>query len=174
MGLLDRSVTVHDPAGINSVISIASNMSCRGTTEQGSSNISSGSSHLTVMRCDVTVMADAMLAMAGMPGLPPITGVINSGGVLKDNVFAAQTASSFRAVLAPKLASVAVSNIVEQPVHQIQLFSSTASLFGNPGQSNYAAANAALEGWALFYKACGINSIAIQWGAWEIGEHPSV
>lgn len=108
--------------------------------------------------------------MRDIAGMPPVVGIINSGGVLNDSIFAAQTGSSFRAVLAPKLASAGAHRLLQQPIHQIQLFSSSASLFGNPGQSNYAAANAALEGWASSNKASGMDAIAIQWGAWEVGE----
>lgn len=96
---------------------------------------------------------------------------MNSGGVLQDAVLTAQTAASMRAVQAPKLASAAAMQHAAngQPVHQTLLFSSVASLLGNPGQSNYAAANAALEGWAACGSSSGLNSLAIQWGAWATG-----
>lgn len=117
------------------------------------------------------MMADATHAMAAVPGMPPTIGFINSGGVLKDGILTTQTGSSFRAVLAPKLASSgAAFTLVDQPVHHVQLFSSSAALLGNPGQSNYAAANATLEGWATFSRNCGVNAIAIQWGPWEVGK----
>lgn len=117
------------------------------------------------------MMADATYAMVAIFGMPPTIGFINSGGVLKDGILGTQTGSSFRAVLAPKLASAgAAFTVVDHPVHHVQLFSSSASLFGNPGQSNYAAANATLEGWASFSRSCGVNAIAIQWGPWEVGK----
>ena len=50
------------------------------------------------------------------------------------------------------------------------LFSSTASLFGAPGQGNYAAANAALEAFAVSQSLSGLAITAVQWGAWAAGE----
>ncbi len=55
------------------------------------------------------------------------------------------------------------------PLRSMVLFSSTAALFGAPGQGNYAAANAALEAWATRYAASGQLAVAVQWGAWAAG-----
>lgn len=46
------------------------------------------------------------------------------------------------------------------------LFSSIASLIGAAGQSNYVAANAALDAWAQRRTAAGQVCSAVQWGAW--------
>jgi NAD(P)-dependent dehydrogenase (short-subunit alcohol dehydrogenase family) len=56
------------------------------------------------------------------------------------------------------------------PQRAAMLFSSTASLFGAPGQGNYAAANAALEGFAASQNLTGRAITAVQWGAWAAGE----
>ena len=49
------------------------------------------------------------------------------------------------------------------------MFSSVASLLGSPGQSNYSAANAALDAAAGSLSASGIPALSIQWGAWAGG-----
>lgn len=57
-----------------------------------------------------------------------------------------------------------------QPLDQIVLFSSIASLTGPAGSATYAAANAVLDAAASSLTTTGIGSTAIQWGAWaEIG-----
>jgi hypothetical protein len=103
--------------------------------------------------------------------MPPVLGVMNSGGVLADGVISSQTAASMRTSFAPKLVSmVALHNkMAELPVSKLLLFSSVAALLGLAGQANYAAANAALEGWVTTANARGINGLAVQWGAWAAG-----
>lgn len=126
-------------------------------------------------RCDTAASAELSASLAllcSSPGLPPVAGFMNSGGVLADAVLGNQTASSIRTVYAPKLVSVALwdSSCSGLPVGQSLLFSSVSSLVGWPGQANYAAANAALESWASGALAQGHNSLAIQWGAWALGK----
>jgi uncharacterized membrane protein len=67
-----------------------------------------------------------------------------------------------------------LSNLQEvintQPLDKVILFSSIASLTGPAGSATYAAANAVLDVAASSFTATGIQSAAIQWGAWaEIG-----
>ena len=47
------------------------------------------------------------------------------------------------------------------------LFSSLAGTIGTAGQSNYAAANLALEGLARRWRAEGGAAMAIAWGRWD-------
>lgn len=77
-----------------------------------------------------------------------------------------------RTAFAPKLASTAAVGraMAGLPVRATVLFSSTAALFGAPGQGNYAAANAALEAWAAERSLQGQHALAIRWGAWAAGD----
>jgi acyl carrier protein len=53
---------------------------------------------------------------------------------------------------------------VDDPLHLFLLFSSATTAFGNPGQANYVAANAALEGLARRRHALGKPALAVGWG----------
>ena len=73
--------------------------------------------------------------------------------------------------MAPKVSSAAAMACAAAllPVASTVHFSSTASLFGAPGQANYAAANAALEANSLTVTSRGVPSTTVQWGAWAAG-----
>lgn len=76
-----------------------------------------------------------------------------------------------RTAFAPKLTSAAAiaHAMLGMPEQASVLFSSTAALFGAPGQGSYAAANAALETFASGRSSTGLSTTAVQWGAWAAG-----
>lgn len=80
-------------------------------------------------------------------------------------------AGSVCASFAPKLdaATRLQAAVWLLPLGATVLFSSVAALFGAVGQTNYSAANAALEGWASAEVSGGKAVSAIQWGAWAAG-----
>ena len=104
---------------------------------------------ITAARCDVAVAEEAALG-DGAAGCAPLAAVLHAGGVLHDGVLLRQTAASVRGVFAPKLAFMrhAGAAAAHQPVAQLNLFASVSAFLGSPGQSNYAAANMALNAWA--------------------------
>ena len=105
------------------------------------------------------------------PWRDTLTGIVHGAGVLADSMIADKTAESVTRVLRPKLAGLAAAlSVVEQPRHLV-LFTSVAGLFGNAGQSDYAAANEALcrfaTSWRTRHPDC--RCVAIDWGAWDGG-----
>ncbi len=73
-----------------------------------------------------------------------------TGGVLHDQLLQRQSPSSLRTVAAPKVAGLLnLGKLASaQPVTAFVPFSSIAALLGNAGQTNYSAANAAMDAWA--------------------------
>lgn len=66
-----------------------------------------------------------------------------------------------------------VENLMETlagfPLAGVHLFSSVSATLGNPGQANYAAANAVLEAKAAEFESLGVRTAALGWGPWAAG-----
>ncbi|MCA3359588.1 MAG: SDR family NAD(P)-dependent oxidoreductase [Roseomonas sp.] len=117
--------------------------------------------------CDATDRAalGAVLSALRAEGAP-IRGVVQAAAVFADSAAARQDQASFARVLAPKLlaAEALEAQTADDPLHLFLLFSSATTVFGNPGQANYVAANAALEGLARRRHAEGKAALAVGWG----------
>ncbi len=104
-----------------------------------------------------------VLAMA-----PKLRGIVHAAGVLDDGMLMQQTADRFRAVASPKVDGAwhLHKQTLEQSLDFFVMFSSVASVIGSPGQSNYASANAFMDGLAYYRKQQGLPATAINWGPW--------
>jgi len=95
----------------------------------------------------------------------PIGGVVHAAGVLDDGAALSLDAARFRRVLAPKLAAAQLDRLTrDDPVSLFLLFGSATTVFGNPGQGNYVAANAALEAVARRRRAAERPALCVAWG----------
>ncbi len=129
--------------------------------------------------CDVVVhnadMGDteqvkALVARFGSD-LLPLSGVIHAAGVLDDALLGDQSWERFEKVLAPKITGARMlhEHTREADLDFFVLYSSAASVLGSPGQSNYATANAYLDGIAWQRRAEGLPALSINWGPWTLG-----
>ena len=100
--------------------------------------------------------------------MPPLRGVIHAAGVLDDHLLLNLDVESFRRVLAPKVLGAwnLHSLTADLPLDFFVVFSSVASVLGSPGQANYAAANAFLDGLAHDRRSHGLPCLSINWGPW--------
>ena len=97
---------------------------------------------------DVAVEADVRRCVANLK--KPLKGIFHLAGVLDDRLLDDLTAESVAKVFAPK-AHGAIHLHRATSDHQLDhfvMFSSTSSVVGNPGQINYSAANAFMDGLA--------------------------
>ena len=124
---------------------------------------------LSVASCDVGAAEDSFSFASGLRGSE--VWLMHAGGVLADASIGNQTASGLRKVFQPK-----VSGTLNLQKHTKGLaagahvlFSSIASLWGSPGQLQYAAANSVLDRLAASGQSSGLPSISINWGAWSGG-----
>ena len=100
---------------------------------------------------------------------PALRGIVHAAGVLDDGMLLQQAWSRFATVMAPKVAGAWNLHVLTQdlPLDFFVLFSSMAALLGSPGQGNYAAANAFLDGLAHYRRAQGLPGLSINWGPWS-------
>lgn len=106
-----------------------------------------------------------------------LDGVIHAAGVIRDSFIIKKTIEEFRDVLAPKVAGLVNLDraIGGLPLDFFVLFSSISGSFGNPGQADYATANAFLDAYAG-YRAALVESgqrrgrtLSVDWPLWKDG-----
>ncbi|MCA2242466.1 SDR family NAD(P)-dependent oxidoreductase [Mycobacterium sp. WUMAC-067] len=103
--------------------------------------------------------------------LPPLAGVVHLAGVLDDALLSQQTVERFRTTVAPKaIGAYHLDRLTK--ADELDFFivsSSVSSLFGSPGQSNYATANALLDGLVAQRRAQGLPATGVNFGPWAQG-----
>jgi acyl transferase domain-containing protein/NAD(P)-dependent dehydrogenase (short-subunit alcohol dehydrogenase family)/acyl carrier protein len=99
--------------------------------------------------------------------MPPLRGIIHSAGVLDDGPIKSQDRARFENVMGPKALGAWYLHLhtLVLPLDVFVLYSSVSALVGNPGQSNYSAANVFLDSLAHARRARGLPAISINWGA---------
>ncbi len=124
--------------------------------------------HVMVEALDVTDAARLTYLVQRLSAtMPPLRGVIHGAMVLDDGLLAGLTADRLRQVMAPKILGAIHLHTAtrEMPLDFFVMLSSVASLLGNVGQANYAAANAFLDAFAQYRRAQGRPAITINLGA---------
>ena len=98
--------------------------------------------------------------------MPPLRGVIHAAMVLDDVSVLEMDMDRLKTAMAPKMSGAwnLHSMTTSSKLDFFVLFSSAASLIGSPGQGNYVAGNAFLEGLAHYRRAQSQPAMTIQWG----------
>jgi acyl transferase domain-containing protein/acyl carrier protein len=117
---------------------------------------------------------DDLLAEMEREGCAPLRGVVHAAGVRDDGVIEQQSWEKYLRVSAPKaLGAWNLHRATQRAGCALDFFvcfSSAASLLGNGGQANYAAANAFLDSLMAYRRNRGLAGLSINWGAWsEVG-----
>ncbi|MEU3838576.1 SDR family NAD(P)-dependent oxidoreductase [Streptomyces sp. NPDC028635] len=132
-----------------------------------------------VHRCadltDARSLADLVASVGAEFG--PLRGVLHSAGVTRDARAVKKTAREVQEVLAPKVRGTVHLDeaTADQPLDFFVVFSSMSGESGNPGQADYAYANAFLNAFAARrdrLRAAGLRSgrsLSIGWPLWADG-----
>jgi 4-hydroxyphenylalkanoate synthase len=166
-GELARHVV--DAYGVRHVV-LASRQGGRAeSTAELTLDLARAGAQVQVLACDVAdrrAVAE-LLAQVARRG-PPLRGVIHAAGVLDDAVITSLTPDRVDTVLRAKVD--AAWNLHELTrdlgLSMFVLCSSIAATVGAPGQGNYAAANAFLDGLAAHRQAAGLPGVSLAWGLW--------
>ncbi|TDW99258.1 type I polyketide synthase [Dinghuibacter silviterrae] len=98
-----------------------------------------------------------------------VDGVVHGAGLLEDKLFHQKTLESFERVFSTKVTPLRVlAEELRSDVQFVILFSSVASVYGNRGQTDYAAANSVIDRYARELKKLIQGKVlAINWGPWK-------
>ena len=97
---------------------------------------------------------------------PPLRGIVHAAAVIEDALIRDMNRGQLNRVLAPKIAGALHLHAATLgcELDFFLLYSSATTLFGNPGQAAYVAANMALEALAAERRAAGLPATCLGWG----------
>jgi len=124
---------------------------------------------IEVASVDVTDQEGLGRFVRGRAAHRRIAGIVHAAMVLEDRLIDGLDREAIETVLRPKVAGALHLEQVARDLalDYLLLFSSATTLFGNPGQFNYVAANAFMEGVARRMRKRGIPALSVAWGGIE-------
>ena len=117
--------------------------------------------------CDVTNRATLARLLEDIHhAMPPLRGVIHAATVIDDTLLVNMKQEQLHRVLAPKvLGACHLDELTRDlPLDFFVVYSSATTLFGNPGQGSYVAANLFLEALVAKRRQKGLAGLAVCWG----------
>lgn len=106
-----------------------------------------------------------------------LNGIIHAAGLLRDSLMLKKTEADFTDVLAAKVAGTVLLDqaTTDLDLDFFVLFSSTSAVLGNPGQADYATANAFMDSFASYRNDLVLErqrrgkTLSVNWPFWQDG-----
>ncbi|MGI8890521.1 MAG: SDR family NAD(P)-dependent oxidoreductase, partial [Chthoniobacterales bacterium] len=119
-----------------------------------------------VVPADVGLPNEVNKLFAEIKSSAPLRGVFHLAMVIDDAPLAALNPERMRAVVRPKAYGAWLLHEAtrEMKLDCFVMFSSVSSIFGNPAQGNYSAANAFIDALAHHRQALGLPALTVNWG----------
>jgi NADPH:quinone reductase-like Zn-dependent oxidoreductase/acyl carrier protein len=118
--------------------------------------------------CDVADKAALTTLLASCRAeMPPLKGIVHAAAVIEDGLARNLDYGQMQRVMQPKIEGAWHLHELTKDfaLDLFILYSSVTTLFGNPGQSNYVAANLWLEALAAHRRQQGLAATCVCWGA---------
>jgi acyl transferase domain-containing protein/NADPH:quinone reductase-like Zn-dependent oxidoreductase len=124
---------------------------------------------VSVESVDVADEATLRQLLRGVSEVGAVKGIVHAAMVIDDRLIEGIDADAIETVLRPKITgALNLERIAaDLDLDYLLLYSSATTMFGNPGQFNYVAANGFMEGLARQMQARGLPAIAVSWGGIE-------
>lgn len=131
----------------------------------GISNLQAMNVNVTASPCDITDLAQLTATLD--PYISKLKGVIHAAAIIEDCLIDNLTSDQLDKVLSPKIKGALNLHLLTQNLGLdfFVMYSSATTLFGNPGQAAYVAANAGLEALGDYRRAQGLVATCMLWGA---------
>ena len=136
----------------------------RGLIEQ----IAATGTHIDFQAADMSRREQVEQLLSNIDPAHPLRGIFHLAGTVDDGLISSLTNEHFDSVFGGKVQGATHLHELSSrfQLDYFVLFSSMASLFGSPGQANYAAANAFLDALAAHRREHGEHALSVNWGPW--------
>jgi acyl transferase domain-containing protein/NADPH:quinone reductase-like Zn-dependent oxidoreductase/acyl carrier protein len=131
------------------------------------SGLTSSGVNVEIVSCDVGSRDSLSQVLDRIRStMPPLRGVVHSAMVIEDGLLMNLSESQLEKVLRPKISGAMLLDELTRRdrLDLFVLYSSATSVFGNPGQGAYVAANLALEALASRRASESLPSTCVAWG----------